>query len=112
MNTNVAIDLELPCHAWFDSEVGEYVAHCPYLNIYAQGDNAQAAFTSLEEAVRLVIRAHYQRDSLRDFLAERFAIASAMTAPVVERPGMIERPFKASVSIGGMAPAALAGACA
>ena len=66
--TRIAFQLSVPIDVRPD-DVG-YVAHCPALDVYSQGDTEQDALDNLNEALRLFVESCYLRGTLERVLKD------------------------------------------
>lgn len=68
---SLEIKARLSCRVRFDDRVGEYVGYCPALKVHSQAESKEKALSALSDGIQLLLRTHYKRGTLEEFLSER-----------------------------------------
>lgn len=68
MDDTLELSVKLMC--FFREEAGQWVAGCPSLDVYSQGDTPEDAQEALREAVGMWIESCLERDTLEQAMRE------------------------------------------
>ena len=59
--TTGVVVVDLIVKAWQDDETGDWVSHCPLLDVYSQGETEEQAIGAIAEAVRMWTKVMQER---------------------------------------------------